>query len=46
MGSERGKIQEKGLKNSEVYKKALVDKKIFSKIKNNLVTHCIGFLQK
>lgn len=29
------KIQEKGLKNSEVYKKALVDKKIFSKIKNN-----------
>lgn len=29
------KIHEKGLKNSEVYKKALVDKKIFSKIKNN-----------
>ena len=28
-------IKSKGLKNSEVYKKALVDKKLFSKIKNN-----------
>ena len=28
-------IQKKGLKNSDVYKKAIVDKKVFSKIKNN-----------
>ncbi len=28
-------IEEKGLKNADVYKRAIVDKKIFSKIKNN-----------
>ena len=28
-------IKEKGLKNADVYKRAIVDKKIFSKIKNN-----------
>ena len=28
-------IKEKGLKNADVYKRAIIDKKIFSKIKNN-----------
>ena len=28
-------IRQKGMKNSEVYKRAIVDKKVFSKIKNN-----------
>ena len=28
-------IQQKGMKNAEVYKRAIVDKKVFSKIKNN-----------
>ena len=28
-------IREKGMKNSDVYKRAIVDKKVFSKIKNN-----------
>ena len=28
-------ISEKGMKNSDVYKRAIVDKKVFSKIKNN-----------
>lgn len=28
-------IQEKGMENAEVYKRAIVDKKVFSKIKNN-----------
>ncbi|MEE0955534.1 MAG: macro domain-containing protein [Eubacterium sp.] len=28
-------IHEKGMKNSDVYKRAIVDKKVFSKIKNN-----------
>ncbi len=46
-------IQEKGLKNSDVYKRALVDKKTFSKIKNDENYHpnkitalclCIGAL--
>ena len=32
-------IKEKGLVNSDVYKKAIVDKKVFSKIKNNINYH-------
>lgn len=32
-------IQEKGLKNAEVWKRAIVDKKVFSKIKNNTHYH-------
>ena len=28
-------IQEKGMKNADVYKRAIVDKKVFSKIKNH-----------
>lgn len=32
-------IQEKGLSNVDVYKKAIVDKKVFSKIKNNPEYH-------
>ena len=32
-------IQSKGMENAEVYKRAIVDKKIFSKIKNNINYH-------
>ena len=32
-------IHEKNMENSEVYKRAIVDKKIFSKIKNNVNYH-------
>lgn len=32
-------IQEKGMENAEVYKRAIVDKKTFSKIKNNVDYH-------
>ena len=32
-------IQDKGMTNAEVYKRAIVDKKIFSKIKNNVDYH-------
>ncbi len=32
-------IEEKGLKNSEVYKRAIVDRKVFSKIKNDASYH-------
>lgn len=32
-------IQQKGLSNADVYKKAIVDKKVFSKIKNNPQYH-------
>ena len=32
-------ISEKGMENSEVYKRAIVDKKVFSKIKNNPEYH-------
>ena len=32
-------IQDKGMENAEVYKRAIVDKKIFSKIKNNPEYH-------
>ena len=32
-------IQSKGLENADVYKRAIVDKKIFSKIKNNRDYH-------
>ncbi len=32
-------IQDKGMENAEVYKRAIVDKKIFSKIKNNQDYH-------
>ncbi len=32
-------IKDKGLKNADVYKRAIVDKKIFSKIKNNVDYH-------
>lgn len=32
-------IKEKGLVNSDVYKKAIVDKKVFSKIENNINYH-------
>lgn len=32
-------IKEKGLANAEVYKRAIVDKKLFSKIKNNAEYH-------
>ena len=32
-------IQEKKMENAEVYKRAIVDKKIFSKIKNNVDYH-------
>lgn len=32
-------IKEKGLTNAEVYKRAIVDKKLFSKIKNNAEYH-------
>ncbi|MCR5848496.1 MAG: macro domain-containing protein [Lachnospiraceae bacterium] len=32
-------IESKGMKNAEVYKRAIVDKKVFSKIKNNPEAH-------
>lgn len=32
-------IERKGMKNSDVYKRAVVDKKVFSKIKNNIDYH-------
>jgi len=32
-------IQEKGMENADVYKRAIVDKKVFSKIKNNANYH-------
>ena len=32
-------IQSKNMENAEVYKRAIVDKKIFSKIKNNVNYH-------
>ena len=32
-------IERKGMKNSDVYKQAVVDKKVFSKIKNNIDYH-------